>query len=83
MFSFGFRAVTDRTVGIELTALFSPKVLCWFSEINILILKYWIGEKEVGFENHNVRLGVWGGGGEVGWMGIGEYTEGALKKTKM
>ena len=35
-------------VGIGLTALFSPKVLCWFSEINILILKYWIGEKEIG-----------------------------------
>ena len=48
MFSFEFRAVTDRTVGIGLTALFSPKVLCWFSEINILILKYWIGEKEIG-----------------------------------
>ena len=45
MFSFEFRAVTDRTVGI---GLFSPMVLCWFNEINILILKYWIGEQEIG-----------------------------------
>ena len=68
MFSFEFRVVTDSTVGIGLTALFSPKVLCWFSEINILILKYWIGEKEIGFENYFEfwceGWGCWDGGEE-------------------
>ena len=54
MFILIWIAATDRTIGIGPAALFSPKVLCWFSEMKVLIFDTGLGgRKNFGFQNYN------------------------------